>query len=195
MRSIASVRESEGQKMNLKQLIENYTRYCKVQGKTKATLKWYERRLGRFLKFMESSGHSMLVKDVSMADGERHVMQLLGQSQKWAEHPFQKPTEGELSKYTVHGHVRAIRALTNWAYQQGYYPDDPFANLPVFSRRCPSPIWSRAGRRRTSRTRVASKTKSLPHERPVRHPRRHRLRAHRPSLQQLPAGPRAGRAA
>ena len=134
MRSIASVRESEGQKMNLKQLIENYTRYCKVQGKTKSTLKWYERRLGRFLKFMEASGHSMLVKDVSMADGERHVMQLLGQSQKWAEHPFQKPTEGELSKYTVHGHVRAIRALTNWAYQQGYYPDDPFANLPVLGR-------------------------------------------------------------
>ena len=131
MRAIANARETEGQKMNLKQLIENYTRYCKVQGKTKATLKWYERRLGRFLKFMEGSGHSMLAKDVSMADGERYVMQLMGQNQKWAEHPFQKPTDGELSKYTVHGHVRAIRALTNWAYQQGYYADDPFANLPV----------------------------------------------------------------
>ena len=60
MRANTTAREIEGRKMNLQQLIENYTRYCKVQGKTKSTLKWYERRLGRFIRFLTSAKHSLL---------------------------------------------------------------------------------------------------------------------------------------
>ena len=131
MNATQIAREREGQKMNVNQLIESYLRSSQVQGKTKATLKWYQRRLGHFAKFLVANSHSMLIRDLNRDDGERYVMGLMQQDTKWAEHPNQKPMKGELSKHTIHGHVRAVRALTNWALIQGLLMDDPFASMPV----------------------------------------------------------------
>ena len=52
MNATQIAREREGQKMNIDQLIESYLRSSQVQGKTKATLKWYQRRLSHFAKFL-----------------------------------------------------------------------------------------------------------------------------------------------
>lgn len=117
--------------MNLRQLIESYLRSSQIAGKTSATLKWYQRRLGYFVSFLESGGHSMLVKDLTLADGERYVFGLMEQTSKWADHPNHKPVAAKLSRFTIVGNVRAIRALTNWACEQELMPINPFRKLPI----------------------------------------------------------------
>ena len=131
MSSTQNIRIKEGQKMTLEQLIDSYLRTCKLQGKTTATLKWYVRRLGHFKTFMQAKGHSMMAKDIELGDGEQYVIALMDQNHRWPQHPYSPPKPGGLSKFTVHGHVRAIRALMNWAMLNGYLKEDPFARLPV----------------------------------------------------------------
>ena len=131
MNSTLNIRAKEGQKMTLDQLIESYLRACKLQGKTAATLKWYVRRLGHFKAFVQTQGSAMMAKDLALGDGERYVIALMEQNHRWPQHPYSPPKAGSLSKFTVHGHVRAIRALTNWATLNGYLQEDPFARLPV----------------------------------------------------------------
>ena len=131
MNSTLNIRAKEGQKMTLDQLIESYLRACKLQSKTTATLKWYVRRLGHFKAFVQTQGSAMMAKDLALDDGERYVIALMEQNHRWPQHPYSPPKAGSLSKFTVHGHVRAIRALTNWATLNGYLQEDPFARLPV----------------------------------------------------------------
>ena len=97
--------------MDLHMLIESYLRSSQIAGKTSATLTWYNRRLGYFVTFLKSQKHSLLLKDLTLADGERYVLSLMQQTSKWMDHPNHRPVESKLSGFTIVGHVRAVRAL------------------------------------------------------------------------------------
>ena len=131
MRDKNPIRAKEGQMMTIQQLVEVYLRAGRLEGKTAATLKWYVRRLNQFVRFLVSRQHSMSVRDLKAEDAEEYIAQLMEQEQKWVNHPNQKAKKGKLSMYTIHGHVRALRALGSWTHQQGYLPEDPFFNLPI----------------------------------------------------------------
>ncbi len=101
-------------------------------GKSADTITWYTRRLGQFKRFLESRGHSMLIADLQLEDGEAYVAKLMDQNERWPGHPNQKGHQGQkLSAHTIHGHVRALRALTHWAFDEHYLAEDLFARLPV----------------------------------------------------------------
>jgi integrase/recombinase XerD len=96
------------------------------------TQTWYTRRLGQFQRFLEGRGHSMLVSDLKLEDGEAYVAALMGQDERWAGHPIQKSHKSEkLSLYTIRGHARVLGALSHWATEQSYFEEDPFEHLPV----------------------------------------------------------------
>jgi len=122
----------EGRKMKVDQLVQLYLRTGKLEGKTESTLTWYTRRLGQFERFLRERGHSMLVADLRLEDGEAYIASLMEQDGRWSGHPYHKGHEGQkLSYYTIHGHAAALRALARWAYDQHYLVEDPFAHLPV----------------------------------------------------------------
>ena len=129
---IQRTREKEGQSMTLEQLIDHFLRSGKIEGKSAATLEWYKFRLARFIAYLRSQSHSLLITQVVQHDGERYITSLIEQKVRWGNHPHHKPHEGEgLSMHTVHSHVRAIRSLMNWAVDQQYLPSSPFVKLPV----------------------------------------------------------------
>jgi site-specific recombinase XerD len=117
--------------MDMHQLVEGYLRSSTIAGKSSATLTWYQRRLGSFVAYLVSHKHSMKVKDLTLADGEGYVLSLMQQSHKWQHHPNQKPVAAKLSSFTIIGHVRAIRALSNWALDNSLLTLDPFRTLPI----------------------------------------------------------------
>jgi site-specific recombinase XerD len=119
-----------GKHMDVPKLVESFVRSGRIANKSQHTLTWYERRLAQFVAFLQNTGHSMRGVDVTKADGEAYIEHLMNRTSRWQSHPFQKrQTEGGLSPYTIHGHVRALRAMTHWAKDEGYLPADPFETL------------------------------------------------------------------
>ena len=123
---------NEGKRMDVPKLVESFVRSGRIANKSQQTLTWYERRLNQFVVFLKSDGHSLRVTDITKADGEAYIEHLMNRSSRWQNHPYHKPhTDRGLSMFTIHGHVRAIRALTHWAHDEGYLPFDPFEKLPL----------------------------------------------------------------
>ena len=58
---IQRTREKEGQIMTLEQLIDHFLRSGKIEGKSEATLEWYKFRLARFVAYLRSQNHSLLI--------------------------------------------------------------------------------------------------------------------------------------
>lgn len=116
--------------MDVPKLVESFVRSGRIANKSQNTLIWYERRLAQFVAFLQNAGHSMRGVDVTKADGEAYIEHLMNRTSRWDGHPFQKAqTSGGLSPFTIHGHVRALRAMTRWAKDEGYLPFDPFEKL------------------------------------------------------------------
>jgi site-specific recombinase XerD len=122
--------------MDVPKLVESFVRAGRITNKSQHTLIWYERRLAQFIAFLQNTGHSMRGTDLAKADGEAYIEHLMNRTSRWQGHPLQKQSDGGLSPFTIHGHVRALRAMTHWAKDEGYLPHDPFetlrpAKLPV----------------------------------------------------------------
>ena len=58
---IQRTREKVGQIMTLEQLIDHFLRSGKIEGKSEATLEWYKFRLARFVAYLRSQNHSLLI--------------------------------------------------------------------------------------------------------------------------------------
>lgn len=119
----------EGKRMDIPKLIEIFIRAGRIANKSQQTLTWYQRRLTQFVDFLRDNDHSLQIVDIMKADGEAYIEFLMNRTARWQHHPYHKPhTDKGLSTFTIHGHVRAIRALTHWAKDEGYLPQDPFEN-------------------------------------------------------------------
>jgi site-specific recombinase XerD len=122
----------EGKRMDMPKLIEIFIRSGRIANKSQQTLMWYQRRLTQFVDFLKDHDHSLQIADILKADGEAYIEFLMNRTSRWQHHPYHKPQTGKgLSTFTIHGHVRAIRALTHWAKDEGYLPNDPFQKLPL----------------------------------------------------------------
>lgn len=122
----------EGKQMDLIMLIEHYIRSGRIAGKSPQTLLWYEKRLRQFTDYLRREGHSMRAQDLHREDGEGYIDDLMNRTALYQSHPHHTPVEGgKLSPHTIHGHVRAIRALTHWASEEQYLLEDPFERLPL----------------------------------------------------------------
>ena len=118
--------------MDIKQLIEHFVRTGQIEGKSPQTLLWYQRRLGAFENYLCQMKHSLRVTQLTQADAERYIAYLMNRDTRWENHPYHKPDVGQrLSINTIQGHVRALRAFSNWATEQGYLQGDVFKKLPV----------------------------------------------------------------
>lgn len=131
-RSVESLRLKEAKLMNLSQLVEHFVRHGQIAGKSDQTSHWYVRRLGAFESYLKKQGHSLRVTQLTLGDAERYIGFLLSKDTRWADHPYHKPDVGQrLSMTTIHGHVRSLRTLSRWAFDQGYLQTDVFQKLPV----------------------------------------------------------------
>ena len=76
--SVSAVPEENGDStpkvtQRFPELLELYARYHYVEGSTPATIKFYRKEVGLFIKFLESQGHSLSLSDVSRNDVVDHL--------------------------------------------------------------------------------------------------------------------------
>ena len=96
-----------------------------TEGRSPKTTTWYRELLTHFCNYL---GNPRLAQ-VSIDDARRFIAHLQAKETKWEDHPVSKPTAGKLSTSTIHGYIRAMKAFSNWATEEGFVKISPFARL------------------------------------------------------------------
>ncbi|MCH7738219.1 MAG: tyrosine-type recombinase/integrase [Chloroflexi bacterium] len=94
----------------LPQLLELYARNHFVEGSTEATIKFYRKEVGLFLKFLESLGHSMVPGEVSRDDVLNHLADLKERGRR---------------PRTIRTRRQAVLSFFDWAKEWGKVEKNP----------------------------------------------------------------------
>ncbi|MBI4785845.1 MAG: tyrosine-type recombinase/integrase [Chloroflexi bacterium] len=115
------LRKKERMEITLSHLVEYYATAKQVKGCSKKTLIGIKSNLGKFIKFLERRGHSLKLADLTIHDARAYVASLQGTVTKYEGHTLTPPhPNSTFSPQTVHTHVRALRAFSNWLYAERY---------------------------------------------------------------------------
>lgn len=107
-------------------LVEQYLITCRTEGKTPATLRGYQEKLRRFLKWCE---------DATLADFSvemvREYISYLQSARKYEGHPFNPVQQTPMSAANIRNHVRVLRSFASWLEQEQYTDANVLARLKV----------------------------------------------------------------
>lgn len=88
-----------------------------TENKSRETIIWYRKRLGHFASFV---GDKAVVRDLNLTNARAFVASLQARNSRYQDHPIAPTQSGGLSEHTIHGYVRALKALSTWAFQEGF---------------------------------------------------------------------------
>src|SRR3990170_2953993 len=115
----------------LEQLISHFQVANRAEGKSPATLRWYEQNLDLFLRYLGERRHSLRLRDVGLDQAREFVLALQDQDVRFANNPFTPTRKHKLSSHTINCAVRAVRAFFNWLYREGYTSSHKLQELRV----------------------------------------------------------------
>jgi site-specific recombinase XerD len=101
----------------LSDMVRLFIDTCATENKSRETIIWYRKRLGHFVVFV---GESATVKDLNLANARSFIASLQARDSRYANHPIAPSQAGGLSEHTIHGYVRALKAFSNWIFQEGF---------------------------------------------------------------------------
>jgi site-specific recombinase XerD len=106
------------------------------------TVQWYTGRLSRFCDWL---GPDTALAAISEEDLRRYRDRLQSQKLRWEDHPSRPTMNSGLSAQTVHGHLRALRALFHWCVDTEKLAINPFTRfkLPSLGSSTPDAISKR----------------------------------------------------
>jgi site-specific recombinase XerD len=112
----------------MKEMVENlfkeYSLYLQALGRSEKTMSWYLQILNRFFAFLESNQEP---DDISRIDRKvitRYILHLR-ESPRWPGKNFIGNDSGNLSPFSIQGHVRALKAFFSWLQNEGYIEKNP----------------------------------------------------------------------
>ncbi len=116
--------------------------YNQTTGKSKATIGWYDWRLGLFERWL---GPDAKLADVTIPTVRQYVADLQGRTMRCVDNPFinkGKGKPGTLSSAYIHSFVRALRAFASWLREDGYTEENRLRNLkpPKLQRKVVEPL-------------------------------------------------------
>ncbi len=124
--------KKERMEVTLPILIDYYATSKQVKGCSKKSLVTIRSNLGKFVKFLESRGHSLKLSDLTLQDARAYVAYLQGTVTKYEGHTLTPPhPNSTFSPVTIHTHVRFLRSLSFWLEKEGYTKEPIFALLEL----------------------------------------------------------------
>jgi integrase/recombinase XerC/integrase/recombinase XerD len=101
----------------LSELITYYEVCNKAEGKTQRTINWYSDNLHQFRAYVLNKHHSENINSIDTKLIREYILYLMAKH-RFETHPYNSPTNELLSSSTVHGHVRTLRAFSNWLLKE-----------------------------------------------------------------------------
>jgi len=101
----------------LSELITYYEVCNKAEGKTQRTISWYSANLHQFRAYVLNRHHSENINSIDTKFIREYILYLMAKH-RFENHPYNTPTDEPLSSSTIHGHVRTLRAFSNWLLKE-----------------------------------------------------------------------------
>jgi site-specific recombinase XerD len=117
---------SESQRLS--DLVDYYEVCNRSEGKSPRTITWYSANLRQFLDYLESRNLPDVVDGIDVRVVREYIDYLLGRN-RLADHRHCRIERELLSRATVHGHVRTLKAFLRWLFREGFVQVDISANL------------------------------------------------------------------
>jgi len=112
----------------LPHLIDYYEVCNKSEGKSQRTITWYSANLRQFHDFLKSRQLPNVVDRIDVKMVREYINYLLGRK-RFVSHRNCRIYRELLSRATVHGHVRTLKAFFRWLLREGLVKVDISANL------------------------------------------------------------------
>jgi integrase/recombinase XerC/integrase/recombinase XerD len=107
----------------LNQVAQFYYTACRTEGKTAKTMRGYEEKLSRFVRWFNSSVGELTLERA------REFVAALQATEKWCDQPSKRKAGVKVSPQTVANHVRVMKAFASWLYEEGYKQENVLARL------------------------------------------------------------------
>jgi site-specific recombinase XerD len=117
--------------VTIEQLATYFQVSNRAEGKSPATLRWYEQNIALFVRYLEDRRHSTAVRDVGLAEAREFIISLQSRESVWASNPYIPTQERHLSSHSINTAVRALRAFFHWLKREGYTTSHKLQDLKV----------------------------------------------------------------
>jgi site-specific recombinase XerD len=112
----------------LPELISYFELCNRAEGKSPKTTTWYSENLTRFSGYLQNRHLPDSIEHVDIKLLRDYVLYLL-KKHRFEDHPSMPAKAEPLSTYTIHGHVRTLRAFFNWLTREGLIQNNPARDL------------------------------------------------------------------
>lgn len=121
-------RELEKNDIPLQKLIQHFEAYNRSEGKSPATVYWYNRVLTYFSDYLDKFNLPSNLENLDLLTVREFVLYLQNRK-RWDGHPYVPKPEGHLAAISVQTYVRSLRAFFSWLYKEGYTEENRLADL------------------------------------------------------------------
>lgn len=119
----------ESMEITLARAKENFLAALTLEGRSPETVVWHEKKLSAFLRFLQTNGREVKVRDLTVDDARQFVRSLMERKTKYPNHKIHREREGTLAPQTIHGFVRSLKTFASWLKNEGYTETHVFERL------------------------------------------------------------------
>jgi site-specific recombinase XerD len=114
--------------IQLERLAQHFEAYNRSEGKSPRTVEWYRRVLRYFGQYLNRSGYSTKLNDLTL-EVVREFILYLQTRQKWETHPRMRPQGVPIAAISVQNYVRGLRGFFSWLHREGYTEENVLGRL------------------------------------------------------------------
>ena len=122
--------DTESLRLHIEDLLSAYRRHLEAANRSPKTISWYLEILHRFFDFLDLNNLTKPIRDIGREELRTYILHLQS-ARKWPNSPYIKANKGNLSPYSIQGHVRAIKAFWGWLFKEEYILENPLIKLPL----------------------------------------------------------------
>jgi len=111
-------------------LLNDYRNHLTALARSEKTISWYLDILKRYFSFNKQGDSFRPIEKMGKSELTNYALHLQS-TLKWADNPRISTKQGNLSPFTIQGHVRAVKAFWRWLYDQEYIDNNPLAKYPL----------------------------------------------------------------
>jgi integrase/recombinase XerD len=117
--------------ITLLELFDEFVQAKRAERRRERTLKGYGRHIRYLNQWLTGNGLSTVAREISRKDIREFVNWMSYGKLQYGDHPYRPKSNEEhgLSPTTFNIRMRSIKAVLNWAEQEGYIPKSPVRGM------------------------------------------------------------------